>query len=58
VVVDLGEVDFLGVCGLRSLLAAERTVGSHGGHLRVRNASWQARRLFAIADLEPLLDIA
>lgn len=51
-VVDLSEVTFLDSSGLSAFLRLRRRVGSYGGHVQLRNASWKVRRVLSITALD------
>ena len=57
VVLDLGGVTFLAVCGLRALLAAHNAVEANGGRLQIHRVPACAQRLLSLSRLDQVLDV-
>jgi anti-sigma B factor antagonist len=56
VVVDLSHLTFVDSTGLSVLLSARRTLLDVGGSLTIHNATGLVRRVFAVAELDDVLD--
>lgn len=57
VVVDLSEIDFLGVAGLDAMCSAARTLGARDDRLLVRSPPKLVERIIEVLALEDLLPI-
>ena len=57
VVLDVADLTFCDAAGLSAILRVDRFVAAASGHLSVRDASRQMRRLLALTGLDRSLDL-
>ena|SRR5438067_500662 len=53
IVIDLADVSFADVTGLRPVLSAQRTMARRGGRLEIRHASPQVSRVIHLCESLP-----
>lgn len=58
IVVDLGDLRFIDSTGLNCLVRAANRVRPEGGNVTVRNLRPHVRRLFTIAGMQQVVEIA